>query len=424
MNQTAWQNYMQSRAKPLPKYALNESFSDLSGWNCTGSCSASGGRAIIGPELISSQSAGDQTLARKLGIGTECYTTPDGEECAPPTGPDPTTTESSETTTADDPGTAPTDPEPEPDPPKDLGSAELAKSVSIPSDAVEVTFTMPIVAFAEESNASVEVVVSVGSETRTVLELSGEDGERTTDYEYIDETFENPSGQYVSVWVRKENLAGASPAFANIELKRDSDGDGLTNGLERLGVKTGTGRVSTDPYDADTDGDGITDGAEVADYIPRYVDGGYFDLESNPTKVDSDGDGLDDFEETYEERLVRYAGSSDDSKRFLAALHSGDDPGDYLTSQTVTTDAMRRDTDGDGIPDGKELELGTNPDGSDTDGDGVPDSEELDWGPTRRSTTIRGRKSACRKRTSTSVRGARRRPIRWCTPRTTRAGSR
>ncbi|WP_276282783.1 hypothetical protein [Halorussus caseinilyticus] len=36
MNQTAWQNYMQSRAKPLPKYALNESFSDLSGWNCTG----------------------------------------------------------------------------------------------------------------------------------------------------------------------------------------------------------------------------------------------------------------------------------------------------------------------------------------------------------------------------------------------------
>ncbi|MFC7079413.1 hypothetical protein ACFQJ6_03840, partial [Halorussus caseinilyticus] len=48
MNQTAWQNYMQKRAKPKPKYALNESFSDLSGWNCTGSCSTGAGRAVIG----------------------------------------------------------------------------------------------------------------------------------------------------------------------------------------------------------------------------------------------------------------------------------------------------------------------------------------------------------------------------------------
>ncbi len=265
MNQTAWQNYMQKRAKPKPKYALNESFSDLSGWNCTGSCSTGAGRAVIGQN--SSLFYSDDVSAACTGPHF-----PDNGECPVNGGDGDDDDDSDDDDDDDDEGTS------DPSPPKQFDPSDNEKSLTIPSDTVEVTFTMPIIAFAEESNASVEVAVSVGSETRTVLELSGDDGERNTDHAYIDETFENPDGQQVSVWIHTENLAGTSPGKASVEVKRDSDGDGLTNGLEQLGVKTGTGRVSTDPYDADTDGDGITDGAEVAGYIPRYVDGGYFEL--------------------------------------------------------------------------------------------------------------------------------------------------
>ena len=39
-----------------------------------------------------------------------------------------------------------------------------------------------------------------------------------------------------------------------------------------------------------------------------------------------------------------------------------------------------KDTDGDGISDAEEAELGTDPEDDDSDGDGISDSEELDLG--------------------------------------------
>ena len=38
------------------------------------------------------------------------------------------------------------------------------------------------------------------------------------------------------------------------------------------------------------------------------------------------------------------------------------------------------DTDGDGLPDIDEIEIGTDPLDADTDGDGWTDGDELDWG--------------------------------------------
>ena len=40
-------------------------------------------------------------------------------------------------------------------------------------------------------------------------------------------------------------------------------------------------------------------------------------------------------------------------------------------------DAMRADTDDDGLSDAREVTLSTNPDGTDTDGDSIPDGREL-----------------------------------------------
>lgn len=61
----------------------------------------------------------------------------------------------------------------------------------------------------------------------------------------------------------------------------------------------------------------------------------------------------------------------------------GDTDGDGLSDERereLGTDPEQADTDGDGIPDGEELELETDPNAADTDGDGIPDGEELERG--------------------------------------------
>lgn len=47
---------------------------------------------------------------------------------------------------------------------------------------------------------------------------------------------------------------------------------------------------------------------------------------------------------------------------------------------TSKTDAMRKDSDGDGLSDWDEIQLGTNPNRKDSDGDGIDDQWELNQG--------------------------------------------
>ena len=104
----------------------------------------------------------------------------------------------------------------------------------------------------------------------------------------------------------------------------DTDGDGVTDCVERRGALTAqgmyaddqpfkTGRyVRTDPAKPDTDGDGLTDGQELGPRLDLrdtpelaatyqfLIDAGitrFFNPTSNPTSVDTDGDGLKDDEE-------------------------------------------------------------------------------------------------------------------------------
>ncbi|WP_268235746.1 hypothetical protein, partial [Enterococcus wangshanyuanii] len=87
----------------------------------------------------------------------------------------------------------------------------------------------------------------------------------------------------------------------------------------------------------------------------------------DPLNPDTDGDGVPDGKE----------------------LELGTDPlnpdtdGDGVPDGKeleLDTDPLNPDTDGDGVPDGKELELGTDPLNPDTDGDGVPDGKEVELG--------------------------------------------
>jgi hypothetical protein len=129
----------------------------------------------------------------------------------------------------------------------------------------------------------------------------------------------------------------------------DSDGDGLTNILE---VKT----HRTNPNLPDTDLDGLNDGDEVNIYP------------TDPLKTDSDKDGLNDGDEI--------------NKHHTNPLISDTDGGGSNDGLEVITDStnplnpsddLAGDNDGDGLTNGQEKSLGTDPYNQDTDSDNLID---------------------------------------------------
>ncbi len=169
----------------------------------------------------------------------------------------------------------------------------------------------------------------------------------------------------------------------------DQDGDGLTNSQEAA--------IGTDPTDADSDDDGALDGQEVSpggdsdgDGIINALDpdsdnDGLFDgtelgfdcsnadtdlsaghcvadadqgaTTTNPIKADSDGGGAQD-------------GSEDPN-------HNGAvDPGESDPAGSGDDGAIV-DSDGDGVSDQLEIQLGSNPNDGDSDDDGVLDGLEV-----------------------------------------------
>lgn len=65
----------------------------------------------------------------------------------------------------------------------------------------------------------------------------------------------------------------------------------------------------------------------------------------------------------------------------IGGATQNDSDGDGLSDQKETdigTDPSKPDTDNDGLSDGKEMDLGTNPVAKDTDADGVADKKEIE----------------------------------------------
>ncbi len=135
--------------------------------------------------------------------------------------------------------------------------------------------------------------------------------------------------------VEDNNANGIPEAFETISWSTDTDCDGVGDGDEVL-------RYLTNPLRADTDGDGLTDGVELG--VTSSVAGSLCAIsivpdqdpttQTNPRSVDSDGDGVRDDEED-------------------ANLNGRVDAGEL--------DPLNEDTDGDSISDGDELRLGTAP---------------------------------------------------------------
>ncbi|GGN94080.1 hypothetical protein EGH26_16225 [Halomicroarcula pellucida] len=171
----------------------------------------------------------------------------------------------------------------------------------------------------------------------------------------------------------------------------DTDGDGLTDGVE---VK----EHGTSPTAADTDGDGLSDRVELsvgADPMAADTDGDgltdkrELELGTDPAASDTDGDGVADSVELSEGTDPTLADTDSDGVTDSRELAHGTDPtvadtdGDGLSDgkeQRLGTDPLTADSDGDGLGDSKEVSIGTDPTVADTDGDGLTDKRELDEG--------------------------------------------
>lgn len=149
--------------------------------------------------------------------------------------------------------------------------------------------------------------------------------------------------------------------------QRDTDKDGLTDREEVRGftMRTRGGvlltGVITDPLNPDSDGDTLPDGAERAlGTNPNVNDG---DL-----VFDDDGDTLVNAQEDDGWTVTYYPVSTTPYVQPTAVvLH-------------VTSARDLADTDGDGLRDDVEFQLGTNPRLADTDGDGLTDLQEVQLG--------------------------------------------
>ncbi len=240
---------------------------------------------------------------------------------------------------------------------------------------------------------------------------------RDTDDDTLDDRFESLIGWTVDLAARGARHVTSSGSLA------DPDGDGLTDAEEAPGnlidrngdglidraERSGPDEFVSDPLNADTDGDGISDLNEVRGYsITLRRTGEQITAMTDPANFDSDGDTASDGTER------RLGGNpndisdrddfADDDRDGLANIEEDDgwDIVIFATSTTagqqggftsihVSSDRNRADTDGDGLLDGAEFSIGTDPRadlrdatgtvteirGSDTDKDGLTDPQEV-----------------------------------------------
>ncbi len=156
----------------------------------------------------------------------------------------------------------------------------------------------------------------------------------------------------------------------------DTDGDGLSDAEEK--------RVGTNPQKADTDGDGIADNEELGADLSAPIDtdkDGIIDALDD----DDDNDGLSTL---IEEKIGTSTLLKDTDGDGISDLkESGINPGEIVdatehiealdTDKDGTIDALDIDDDDDGLDTSTEVLLGTNSLLADSDGDGIPDAREI-----------------------------------------------
>ncbi len=200
-------------------------------------------------------------------------------------------------------------------------------------------------------------------------------GERDSDGDGIADGVEAGAVASVDDRCGARFVADADPGTTSNPTDADSDDDGLNDGAED---QNGNGRVDpgeTSPTNPDSDGDGFCDGE-------NDVAGGCVGNDDPQATLDSDGDGLPD-------RLDDAPGDPDaDDDGFCdggndvsaggaSVCLRGEDLDNDGALDPGESDPGRSDVDCDGLTDQQERVAGTDPANPDSDGDGVKDGVEL-----------------------------------------------
>lgn len=199
---------------------------------------------------------------------------------------------------------------------------------------------------------------------------------------------------------------GARKVFSKCAVS-DSDGDGLSDaqeaGSEPIVCDSETipaGKWVTDPSENDTDGDDLSDYDEICGYEISLRSGELITVKTAPTKADTDGDtatdgtekrlggnptdasDIDQFSDTDGDNLINIeevdgwditvVSTSTTPAQCAGVCDQG-----LAVTRHVTSSPGSSDTDGDGLTDGEEKALGTDPRNRDTDGDGIDDFMEV-----------------------------------------------
>ena len=129
--------------------------------------------------------------------------------------------------------------------------------------------------------------------------------------------------------------------------------------------------------DLDTDHDGIGNNKDLDDDNDGVSDDQEIILGTNPLNSDTDGDKVNDGIDAFPLDINE---SRDTDKDGVGDNKSPDADGDGLTTEDEVykygTNPLSTDSDNDGVPDKKEIEIKTNPSKADTDGDGIIDSKD------------------------------------------------
>jgi MYXO-CTERM domain-containing protein len=162
---------------------------------------------------------------------------------------------------------------------------------------------------------------------------------------------------------------GAEQGAGSNPLDADSDDDGVIDGLEVDPYADSDGDGLINMLDEDSDNDGLFDGTEMgkncelADTDPKakhcIADGDNGATKTNPIVADTDKGGVKDGAEDFNHNGVLDPGEIDPT------LGHGADDKNVM------------DSDGDGLSDGEEMALGSDPNNPDSDQDGVKDGDEV-----------------------------------------------
>jgi hypothetical protein len=240
----------------------NDSFEDLGGWDCEGTCAPSGGGVVIGESSAGSLDV-NVSHACPVHIGSDCPDLPTLTPTSTPSDPSPP------------PTTAWGTPEPVP-------QSTFERGIELGDDVIRAGVFVQV---RGETSADGTASIIIKDESGSVR-LFSLGGDETQNWTTASARIERFAGEEITLHVETKGEESYLEISAiHLRVTRDSDGDGLPNSMELHGIRNHKGEVvTTDPFDADTDGDGISDAEEV--------------LDGTDAKArDTDGDGIPDGEE-------------------------------------------------------------------------------------------------------------------------------